>query len=71
MSYLSCNKIWFKDLCICTLEKQEGVKVMLNRQMSVMSIQRVVVLYVEGYHKGMENIKMKTFFQESFPEKFQ
>lgn len=44
---------------------------MLNRQMSVMSIQRVVVLYVEGYHKGMENIKIKTFFQESFPEKFQ
>lgn len=44
---------------------------MLNRHISVMSIQRVVVLYVEVYHKGLENIKIKTFFQESFPEKFQ
>lgn len=32
------------------LEHQERVKVMLNRQMSVMSMQRAVVLYVEGYH---------------------
>lgn len=37
---------------------------MLNRQMSVISIQRVVVLYVEDYHKGLENIKIKIFFQE-------
>lgn len=37
---------------------------MVNRQMSVMSIQRVVVLYAEGYHKGLENIKIEVFFQE-------
>lgn len=43
---------------------------MLNRQMSVRSIRSVVVLYVEGYHKGLENIKRKIFFQESFPAKF-
>lgn len=44
---------------------------MLNRQMSVMSIKSIVVLYVEGYHKGLENIKIKIFFQESFPAEFQ
>lgn len=30
---------------------------MLNRQMSVMSMQRIVVLYVEGYNQGLEDIR--------------
>lgn len=44
---------------------------MLSRQMSVVSIQRAAVLYIEGYLKGLENIKINFFFQESFPAKFQ
>lgn len=44
---------------------------MLNRQMPVMSMQRVVVLSVEGYHQGLEDIKRKSFLQGSFPAKFQ
>lgn len=44
---------------------------MLNRQMSVMSMRRVVVLYIEGYHQGLGDIKIKLFLQGSFPAKFQ
>jgi len=45
-------------MCVSALEHQDRVEVMLNRQMSAMSMQRVVALYVEGYHQGLEDIKI-------------